>query len=169
MKMKPLNIVMSLIIGSIMAGGAIIYIIVGAVPTTFRDYQIRQGGGTASTAIVVGYRHTTTANDTALYTLDLRIPTGNNFSFPASTDAAFSRSDLIRRGIWEAHEPEVNVRYIGPRAVLDDQPFSMPVLLIVLCMFGAFGILVIIATIFNVVTGKQMIRDEFAEKWLKKR
>jgi len=169
MKMKPFNIVLSLITGTIFVVGAIIVIILVVVPTTFRDYSIRRGNGTQAIAVVVGYRHTTTLNDSPRYALDLLINTGNNLSFPATTDAAFSRSDLVRRGIWETHEPEVIVRYIGTRAVLNNQPVSIPGLFIIVLLFGAMGVLIIIATIYNVKTGKQLISDEFANKYLKKR
>jgi len=167
--MKPLNIVMSLITGVVFIVGAIVGINVFIAPSTFVDMSIRQGKGTSATAVVIGYNRTGSVrtgniNTKSLFALELLINSADNGTFKATTDGAFSYSEIQRLGIRDGHEPEVNVRYIGTRAVVDGQPSSFPTGLVILIFFGLFGILIIVATIYNAVTGKQLISNEFVER-----
>jgi len=160
--MKKKDIVLSLVTGTLITAGAAALIIFFVVPTTFRDYNIRRGSGIEATAVVTGYRETGRENNQPRYALILRINADSTIM--AETEGAFSRYALQNMGVWDGQEREVKVRYLGTRAIIDGQPSSFPVVLMVALMFGGFGILVIIATIFYAITGRHLISEEMTKK-----
>jgi len=160
MKPTPKQLASWLISGTVITAGAIALIIFFVIPADYQDYRIRQGYGTPATAVVTGYYKTGTANDVTMYALNLRIDTGDNGTLMVKTGGAFNRYTLQRMGVWDGQEVQVRISYIGTRAVVEGQPTSFPVVLAVALMFGVFGIIVLVASIFQAKTGRQMISND---------
>ncbi|MCL2805994.1 MAG: hypothetical protein FWD26_08655 [Treponema sp.] len=169
MKPTPKQIVLWLFSSLVIMAGAAALFIFYVVPNELRDFAIHNGKGTEANAVVIGYkqagRSSNRGNSQILYSLNLRVNSSDKGIFMADTAGAFTRSRLESMGVWNGEEREVKVSYIGTRAVVEGHQFKdVPVVMIVALIFGAFGLLSLIATIFQAVTGRQMISNELVDK-----
>jgi hypothetical protein len=143
------NILLSLLVGGVLISIAIAVFYFVVIPTDINDIKIRLGNGTQARAVVESYSSTVMSNDTPLFSLALRIYSDQSGVIRASTKGAFSEVDLRTRGIWGSHEPEVIVRYIDTRAIVDGQPIRFPVSMLIALIFGGMGIVILVATVIN--------------------